>query len=65
MDEEKQGYRAFLLRLWEVKENEHTVWRASLESSRTGERWGFADLDALCTFLREEIATVSGAKAGA
>jgi hypothetical protein len=54
MSEEKQRYHSFLLRLWKVRENEHTAWRASLESSHTGERWGFADLDALCVFLHEQ-----------
>ena len=59
MSEEKQRYLSFLLRLWPVKENEHTVWRASLESSHTGERWGFADVGALCTFLREQTAILT------
>jgi hypothetical protein len=55
MSEEKQRYHSFLLRLWQVKENEHTVWRASLESSHTGERWGFANVEALFEFVRQEI----------
>ncbi len=59
MSEDKQRYLSFLLRLWPVKENEHTVWRASLESSHTGERWGFADVDALCTFLHEQTAILA------
>jgi len=60
MSEEKQRYHSFLLRLWQVKENEHTTWRASLESSHTGERWGFADVDALCVFLHEQTAILAG-----
>lgn len=60
MSEEKQRYHSFLLRLWQVQENEHTVWRASLESSHTGERWGFADVDALCEFLYEQTAILTG-----
>ena len=63
MGEEKQRYHSFLLRLWQVKENEHTAWRASLESSHTGERWGFADLDALCTFLHERTAILTDTEA--
>ena len=59
MSEENQRYHSFLLRLWQVRENEHTTWRASLESSHTGERWGFADLDALCTFLREQTTVLA------
>jgi hypothetical protein len=34
------------------------VWRASLESARTGERRGFADLTHLCAFLEEEVTQV-------
>jgi len=60
MRDEKQRYLSFLLRLWPVKENEHTVWRASLESSHTGERWGFAGLDAVCAFLRRRISEAPG-----
>ena len=30
------------------------VWRASLEDVRTGERRGFASIDALLGFLREQ-----------
>ncbi|MFN2108818.1 MAG: hypothetical protein ACK2UI_04095 [Anaerolineae bacterium] len=60
MSEEKQRYHSFLLRLWQVKENEHTAWRASLESSHTGERWGFAGLDAAYAFLRRRISEAPG-----
>ena len=55
VNDNKARYLSFLLRLWPVKENEHTTWRASLESSHTGERHGFADLDMLCAFLRGQI----------
>jgi len=44
-------YVTLLLRLWQVEDNGAPVWRASLESSQTGERHGFADLGALFTFL--------------
>jgi len=60
MSEEKQRYHSFLLRLWQVEENEHMAWRASLESSHTGERWGFASLDAVCAFLRRRISEAPG-----
>ena len=60
MSKEKQRYHSFLLRLWQVEENERTVWRASLESSHTGERWGFAGLDAVCAFLRRMISESPG-----
>ena len=54
LNEKQPRYLSYLLRLWQVQENEHTTWRASLESSHTGEKWGFADLDALCVFLHEQ-----------
>ena len=63
MREEKQRYLSFLLRLWPVKEKGDKVWRASLESSHTGERWGFATLDELCASLRQQTAVVLSAKA--
>ena len=44
-------YQSYLLRLWRVKEGEEG-WRASLESAQTGERKGFATLDALFDYVR-------------
>ncbi len=43
-------YRAFLLRCYEA---DSATWRFTLEDSRTGERQGFADLEALIAFLRD------------
>jgi hypothetical protein len=43
-------YHSFLLRLW--RENEQSAWRASLESTTTGERRGFPDLVSLFAFLQ-------------
>jgi len=45
---------SYLLRLWRVRRNNHLVWRASLENSRTGEKHGFASLELLMEFLREQ-----------
>jgi hypothetical protein len=60
--EERPDYLSYLLRLWRVsgdKESHHAggggVWRASLESVRTGERRSFASLEELFDFLREQI----------
>jgi hypothetical protein len=53
MTEEQPDYLSYLLRLWQVRGEEKTVWRASLESVDTGERKGFAGLEALFDFLRE------------
>ena len=44
-------YESYLLRLWESDEAGQLVWRASIESSDTGERHGFADLASLFAYL--------------
>jgi hypothetical protein len=49
-------YIAYLLRLWKVGSQLGTVWHASLEDPRTGERKGFADLKGLFMFLEEQTA---------
>jgi len=56
MSENHQRYMSYLLRLWQVTLKGRPVWRASLESALTGERRGFADLEDLFEFLREETA---------
>jgi hypothetical protein len=48
---EQSDYQSYLLRLWRAKEGEEG-WRASLESAQTGERRGFATLDALFDYVR-------------
>ena len=63
MHGKKQRYHSFLLRLWPVEARGQIVWRASLESSHTGERWGFADLNALYAFLRQQSTAVSDSEA--
>jgi hypothetical protein len=52
MSNHSRKYLAFLLRLWQVEQGGRAVWRASLEDTRSGERRGFANLDALVEFLR-------------
>ena len=54
MTDEKRSYRAYMLRMWQIKVDGEYVWRVTLESSLTGERLGFANLDALFTFLRQQ-----------
>lgn len=51
----KGRYLAYLLRLWQVKDAGKLIWRASLEDSHTGERQGFPSLEALVTFLLEQV----------
>lgn len=53
MNADHRRYFAYMLRLWEVSNEGKLVWRASLESPHTGERHGFADLEALFGFLME------------
>ena len=50
----QHNYLAYLLRLWQVTSDGNLVWRASVESPHTGERHGFADLQALFAFLEEK-----------
>jgi hypothetical protein len=53
--EEQSDYQSYLLRLWRVNEGEEG-WQASLESPHSGERRGFADLEAMFDFLRRKTA---------
>ena len=55
-DLRRRLYVSYLLRLWQTQHKGALVWRASLESANTGERWGFASLAELYTFLEEESA---------
>jgi hypothetical protein len=54
MSANPKKYLAYLLRLWQVDENGRPVWRVSLEDPRTGERRGFASLEMLMKFLRDQ-----------
>ena len=55
MSEKRQTYLSYLLRLWRADGEEGATWRASLENPQTGERRGFAGLDAMVAFLRQQI----------
>jgi hypothetical protein len=62
---EQSDYLSYLLRLWRVDEEsphggaKQVVWRASLENPHTRQRQGFASLDELFDFLREQIGAAS------
>ena len=69
----QRNYQSYLLRLWRVDMNDtprrpdqawprptSPTWRASLEDARTGERIGFAGLEELLDFLREQISPAAG-----
>jgi hypothetical protein len=53
MKQPESQYQSYLLRLWRAGEGKN--WRVVLEHVGTHERYGFADLDGLCTFLREQM----------
>ena len=55
MNHEDEGYVAYLLRLWPVRNGESTLWRASLENPYSGERHGFVDLETMLLFLEQEM----------
>ena len=46
-------YQSYLVRLWRTGEGK--AWRVMLERVDTRERHGFADLEGLCAFLREQM----------
>jgi hypothetical protein len=48
-------YLSFLLRLWQVQQNDSLVWRVSLESPLTGERRCFPNLESFLIYLQEKI----------
>jgi hypothetical protein len=51
-------YESFLLRLWESDQAGELIWRASLESTDTGVRRGFADLVSLFAYLETVCETL-------
>lgn len=51
-------YLSYLLRLWMVKENGEYIWRASLESPKSGAQVGFDSLESLAAYLKEQTGTV-------
>ena len=51
MNDSQRSHISFLLRLWQVESQSIPVWRASLEDPATGERKGFADMEALMQYL--------------
>ena len=51
----KKKYYSFLVRLWESENNGDSTWRISLESSESGEKQFFFDLDDLLCFFENLI----------
>ncbi|NUM43531.1 MAG: hypothetical protein HUU38_02410 [Anaerolineales bacterium] len=50
--EKTTDYHAFLLRIWRETGE---CWRVSLQSIRTGERYGFADLQTAMQFVEQNL----------
>ena len=51
MTDTRYDYASFLLRLWRAQDYGRPIWRASLESTQTGQRQNFTELEGLITFL--------------
>ena len=64
MGKKQPNYISYLLRVWRANGNGEIAWRASLESPHTGERTGFANLDELFVFLRQQIDEGQNLEAG-
>jgi hypothetical protein len=58
-EQEETRCISHLLRLWPIRGGQELLWRASLESARTGERRGFASLTDLFAFLEKEVSDVA------
>ncbi|MDY6876580.1 MAG: hypothetical protein SWK90_10335 [Chloroflexota bacterium] len=52
MAKSQRHYLSYMLRLWRTSDGKKHVWQASLESPGTGERYGFASLKTLFSFLQ-------------
>lgn len=55
MNAEQPAYLSYLLRLWRAPGGAGQPWRASLQDTLSGERQGFADLEALVAYLHGQI----------
>jgi hypothetical protein len=60
VETEPKPYLAYMLRLWRERGEGGTAWRAMLESPHTGERHGFASLEALFEFLKQRAGQSAG-----
>ena len=57
MSTQRPAHLSYLLRLWQAPGETEQPWRASLENPLTGERRGFADLEAALAYLRTQVLT--------
>ena len=61
MSEKERRYIAYLMRLWQIERKGQLLWQASLEDARTGKRQGFASVEALFDFLRQQMGLTTAA----
>jgi hypothetical protein len=61
MVNEKVAYRSYLLRLWREEIDHEAIWRSSLESAQTGERFYFASIRDLILFLLQQTSSSEAA----
>jgi hypothetical protein len=57
---ERAGYMSYLLRLRRSHGDRQPAWRASLESTRDGQRQDFDSVDALIAYLRDRFGQKEG-----
>jgi hypothetical protein len=60
----KGRYISYLLRLWETTDGEQHIWHTTLESPAGGERYSFASLAELLTFLESAMQAEANSAAG-
>lgn len=58
LDDRQPEYHAFLLRLW--RDDARQGWRASLQSTATGQRFHFGTLDELFAYLDSRLGVDRG-----
>ena len=63
--DDRQHYHSYLLRLWLAGDSHPPHWRASLEDPFTGERKGFASLEALFGYIHQQTSLGCGQKQAA
>jgi hypothetical protein len=51
---ERRRYLSYLLRMWQTSDGRETVWRALLQSPDGKERHGFASLEELTDFIKDQ-----------
>ena len=64
MSETLKEYQAFLVRIWPVKDKEGVTWRAYITNAHTSDSRGFANLEELFDYLRQQTCLGSKPKEG-